>query len=70
MNPAERLAELAQRYWAFECTEFPFAAIQASVATDAIEVFREAAQDHTRRDTAAAVFLDELDGKSAPPMRC
>jgi uncharacterized protein (DUF885 family) len=62
MNPAERLAELAQQYWAFECAEFPFAAIQASVATDATEVFREGAQDHARRDKAAAVFLNKLDG--------
>ncbi|QMW23789.1 DUF885 domain-containing protein [Sandaracinobacteroides saxicola] len=62
MTAAERLAELAARYWSFECAEFPFAAIQASVATDAVAVFRDSAEDHARRDGAAGDFLAELDG--------
>lgn len=62
MTSAEQLAELAARYWAFECQEFPFAAIQAGVATKATDVFREAKDDHARRDAAASAFLAELDG--------
>jgi uncharacterized protein (DUF885 family) len=65
VNPAKALADLAERYWAFECTESPFAAILASVPTTATDVFRDSAVDHARRDVAAAAFLVELDGISS-----
>jgi uncharacterized protein (DUF885 family) len=64
LNAAEALADLAERYWAFECVESPFSAIQAGVATSATDVFRDAAADHARRNAAAALFLTELDAIS------
>lgn len=64
LTPAEALADLAARYWAFECEEFPFAAIQAGVATGATEVFRDSAADHARRNAAAAAFHAELEAIS------
>ena len=57
---AARLADLAERYWRFECEEAPFTAILAGEPTRARMLFREAATDYARRDAAAAAMLEEL----------
>jgi uncharacterized protein (DUF885 family) len=59
-----RLADLAQRFWSFQCHEFPMLGIQAGVATRDAVLMRESPSDHARRDAAAAGFLRELEGIS------
>jgi uncharacterized protein (DUF885 family) len=55
-----RLAELAARYWAFRCEEFPLEAIQAGAPTDATILLREAPADYERRAAWAKAALGEL----------
>jgi uncharacterized protein (DUF885 family) len=57
-----KLADLAERYWRFECAESPFSAVLAGAPTEAVKLFREAEEDYARRYAAAADFLAELDG--------
>ena len=54
------LAELAARYWTFQCEEIPINAIAAGVTTDATQLMREAPADHERRAAWARTALDEL----------
>ena len=43
------LADLAARYWAFQCAESPTVAIAAGVPTEAEQLLRESPGDHERR---------------------
>jgi uncharacterized protein (DUF885 family) len=54
------LADLADRYWRFECHETPLAAVLAGQATVDAVLFRESAADHARRQAGAAALLAEL----------
>jgi uncharacterized protein (DUF885 family) len=54
------LAELAARYWKFQCEESPIDAIAAGVAVSAERLLREAPTDHERRATWARRALTEL----------
>ena len=56
-TPAALLADLAERYWRFECYEIPLsAALAGQPAADAV-LFRESAADHVRRDRGAGALL-------------
>lgn len=61
MNVSAQLAELAERYWEFECFESPFSAVQAGVETDSAVLFRQSIEDHARRYAKAGEFLAELN---------
>jgi uncharacterized protein (DUF885 family) len=54
------LADLATRYWAFQCEEMPIEAIAAGVPTDAEQLLHEAPADHERRAAWARQALAEL----------
>lgn len=56
-----RLADLAERYWTFECEEMPFAAILAGQLIEGNAVFHESIADHRRRAERAAALLEELE---------
>lgn len=64
LTPSVKLADLAERFWSFQCHEFPILGIQAGVATRDAVLMRESPSDHARRYAAAAEFLFELDGIS------
>lgn len=55
------LDELAERYWAFRCDEFPIAAILAGVAPAGNRLTRDAPEDFERRANAATHLLEELE---------
>ena len=57
---SQDLADLAERYWQFECREIPLAAALAGQATVDAVLFRESAADHARRDRGAGGLLAEL----------
>ncbi len=60
-NPTtDSLRQLAQRFWDFQCHEFPLRTIQAGGATVDAVLFREAPEDFERRFAAAAQFAREL----------
>lgn len=61
MSASEKLADLAARYWQFECAEAPFAAFLAGQLGEERILFREAPADYDRRYAAAGEFLAELD---------
>lgn len=54
------LAELAARYWTFQCEEFPINAIAAGMATEATQLMKEAPADNERRAAWARKALVEL----------
>ena len=54
-----RLADLAERYWQFECHELPLTAALAGVALPDAVLFRESAADHARRAQRAIELLAE-----------
>jgi len=56
------LADLAARFWRFECHEHPLTAVLAGEVTPDAKLFRESGEDHERRYGAAAAMLAELDG--------
>jgi uncharacterized protein (DUF885 family) len=60
MNTAQTLADLAQRYWRFECHEIPLTAALAGEPTGDAVLFRESAADHARRNADAGALLAEL----------
>jgi uncharacterized protein (DUF885 family) len=64
LTPAAKLADLAERFWTFQCHEFPVLGIQAGVAARDAVLMRESPADHARRYTLTAGFLFELDGIS------
>lgn len=61
MNPSDALADLAERYWRFECREIPLSAVLAGQRTEDATMFRESAADHARRERGAAGLLRELE---------
>lgn len=60
MVPHAGLADLAERYWAFQCEELPITAIAAGAPSDASQLLREAPADHIRRADWARKALAEL----------
>ncbi|MES2046206.1 MAG: DUF885 domain-containing protein [Pseudomonadota bacterium] len=56
----DALAELAARYWTFQCEEIPINAIAAGMPTDATQLMKEAPADHERRAAWARKALVEL----------
>jgi uncharacterized protein (DUF885 family) len=59
------LADLAERYWRFECREIPLTAVLAGQPTPDAVLFRESAEDHARRDARAAALLAEAEALDA-----
>ena len=59
-----KLADLADRYWQFECDETPFPAILAGQTTRDNTLFREAAGDYDRRYEKATSLLKDAIGIS------
>ena len=60
MGPTAALADLAARYWKFQCEESPISAIAAGVPTEAEQLLREAPADFERRAAWAQKALAEL----------
>jgi uncharacterized protein (DUF885 family) len=60
-NASQMLAELAERYWQFECHEMPLTAAMAGVVLPDAVLFRESAADHALRDTRAAELLAQVE---------
>jgi len=56
-----QLAELAERYWQFECEETPLTAALANVPLPDATLFRESADDWARRDRRAAELQQALE---------
>ncbi|MBP7336727.1 DUF885 family protein [Niveispirillum sp.] len=61
MRASTALADLATRFWTFQCAEFPTVAIAAGVSTEAEQLLREAPADAERR----AVWARAAQGKLA-----
>src|SRR4051794_34479944 len=57
---ANALADLAARFWTFQCEESPITAIAAGVQTDADQLLREAPADTERRAAWARAAQTEL----------
>ncbi len=57
---AAALADLAERYWRFECFERPLTAVLAGEPTADAVLFRESEADHNRRYRHAGVLLGDL----------
>ena len=57
---SQQLAELAERYWRFECEETPLAAALAGEPLPDATLFRESADDWARRDQRAGELLGAL----------
>jgi len=55
------LAKLAERYWRFQCAEFPLTAIMAGETVEGDVLMRDAPADHERRAVWARQALAELD---------
>ena len=60
VDACARLAELAARFWTFQCREYPLTALQAGVTTGGDDVFLEGTDDHVRRANVAGALLEEL----------
>ncbi|MCE9657573.1 MAG: DUF885 domain-containing protein [Burkholderiales bacterium] len=60
-NPQQQLAELAERYWQFECEETPLTAALANVPLPDAVLFRESATDWARRDRRAGELQHALE---------
>ena len=59
-SPISALNDLAERYWAFRCEEYPVDAIMAGVVPAGTQLTRDAPEDHERRAAWAAGVLGEL----------
>ena len=59
-NVSITLADLAARFWTFQCEESPITAIAAGVPTDAEQLMREAPADSERRASWARAAQSEL----------
>ncbi|MFT7773097.1 DUF885 domain-containing protein [Roseateles sp.] len=57
---------LAERFWDWQCREFPLTAFIAGVKNDDPAMFREAPEDHRRRHGEVLGFIAQLDA-IAPP---
>ncbi len=60
MGTNTALADLAARYWMFQCEEMPIDAISAGVVTKAEQLLREGPGDNERRAAWARTTLTEL----------
>ena len=60
MMPDTKLADLAERYWQFECGESLLTAVLAGEKNEATTFFRESEADYVRRDATATDLLAEL----------
>jgi uncharacterized protein (DUF885 family) len=60
-STAARIADLAKRYWQFECYELPLFAVLAGEKLPDAVLFRESEFDHQRRYRVAGELLAELD---------
>jgi len=60
MQGSTALADLAARFWVFQCEESPITAIAAGVHTDADQLLREAPADFERRAAWARAAQAEL----------
>jgi uncharacterized protein (DUF885 family) len=60
MHTPDLLADLARRYWQFECHEMPLTGVLAGQAIPDAVLFRESAADHARRASGAAALLAEV----------
>lgn len=60
-TPSAALADLAERYWRFECHELPLTAAMAGVPLPDAVLFRESASDHARRQAHASGLLAEAE---------
>jgi uncharacterized protein (DUF885 family) len=60
MQASTALADLAARFWTFQCEESPITAIAAGVPTDADQLLREAPADSERRAVWARAAQTEL----------
>jgi uncharacterized protein (DUF885 family) len=56
------LADMANRFWQFECRQWPLTAALAGEILDDTVLFREAASDHDQRYVEAGHMLQELAG--------
>ena len=65
---ADALADLAARYWTFQCEESPITAIAAGVPTEADQLLREAPADFERRAAWAQKALAELASINSVPL--
>lgn len=68
MQASAALADLAARFWAFQCEESPITAIAAGVPTDADQLLREAPADAERRAAWARVAQGELAAIDPAPL--
>lgn len=60
-SPSQALADLAERYWRFECHELPLTAAMAGAALPDAVLFRESAADHIRREHRAGELLADAE---------
>lgn len=60
-GPSDRLDRLAEGYWRFRCHEEPLYAVLAGEDTPDAVLFREAPEDHDRRDEVAGELLSALE---------
>ncbi|WP_077034982.1 DUF885 family protein [Pelomonas sp. KK5] len=65
-DAAVRIDALAERFWAWQCREFPLTGFIAGVRTEDPVMFREAPEDHERRHGEVLAFLARLDAIEAP----
>ncbi|MFV3074953.1 DUF885 domain-containing protein [Niveispirillum fermenti] len=68
MSASTTLADLAARFWTFQCQEFPITAIAAGVATGANQLLHEAPADFERRAAWARAALAELASIDPAPL--
>lgn len=68
MRASVALADLAARFWTFQCDEAPISAISAGVPTDAEQLLREAPGDAERRAAWARAALLELAAIDPAPL--
>ena len=68
MQTSTALADLAARYWTFQCEEWPLSAIAAGGSTEAEQLLREAPADFERRAAWAQKALAELASINPAPL--
>ncbi|TDP61236.1 DUF885 domain-containing protein [Roseateles toxinivorans] len=66
MSEEVTIKALAERFWAWQCHEFPLTAFIAGVKTTDPVLFREAPQDHERRHGEVLTFIAQLDATKVP----
>jgi len=66
MSERLEINALAERFWAWQCREFPLTGFIAGMKTDDPVMFREAPEDHDRRHGEVLQFLVQLDTLQPP----